>query len=215
MKYTHTIIKSFILFLALTTVSLTAQARDSLEALRTDLNAALSRITTLESQNTAQQSQINGLKAKVDAVPVFYAIGDVGPAGGIVFQISDAGIHGLEAAPVDQGAAPWGCGGLTIPGANGTAVGTGKQNTADILAGCNQAGIAAQLAADYSLGGFDDWHLPSRDELNLLYQQKAVVGGFADEFYWSSSEFSSGTFSAWTQWFFDGQQLFNGYKPDA
>ena len=43
--------------------------------------------------------------------------------------------------------------------------------------------IAAASAYDGS-----GWHLPTKDELNLLYQQKAVVGGFADVYYWSSTK---------------------------
>ncbi len=100
-----------------------------------------------------------------------YAIGDTGPAGGIVFHITDGGLHGLEAAAVDQVSTRWGCFGVLIPGAAGTAVGTGAQNTADIIAGCDET-TAASVAAAVGPG----WFLPSRDELNLLYAQK-VSGG--------------------------------------
>lgn len=131
-------------------------------------------------------------------------LGDTGPAGGIVFYITDAGAHGLEAAPVDHIDAPWGCVGTVITGADGFAVGTGAQNTADILEGCNEAGIAARIAADYSLNGFDDWYLPSKDELNQLHINRDVVGGFADGLYWSSTEDNS--YRAWFQNVFSGYQ---------
>jgi hypothetical protein len=134
--------------------------------------------------------------------PAGFAIGDTGPGGGIVFLITDAGVHGLEAAPVDQTASAWGCVGTSIAGTS-TAVGTGKANTALIVAGCADADTAAKVADAYSIGPFDDWYLPSRDELILLYAQKAVVGGFADDYYWSSSE-STGA-NAWNQFFFIGQ----------
>lgn len=120
--------------------------------------------------------------------PNYYRIGDTGPAGGIVFYITDGGLHGLEAAPVDQGEAEWGCSGTNIPGADGAVVGTGAQNTADILDGCGSPGVAASLADAYTLNGFDDWFLPSIDELELIIQQKDVIGGFSDGHYWSSSE---------------------------
>ena len=116
--------------------------------------------------------------------------------GGIVayiLQAGDAGYdanvpHGLIAAPSDQGSAPWGCYGTEIPGANGTAIGTGNQNTIDIMAGCSQVGIAARLCGDLVLGGYSDWYLPSKIELNKLYINKVAVGGFADQYYWSSTE---------------------------
>jgi hypothetical protein len=94
-----------------------------------------------------------------------YAIGGTGPAGGIVFYVTDGGTHGLEAAPADQGTAPWGCNGTAIPGADSHVVGAGKQNTLDILAGCKEVGIGAKIADDYSLNGYNDWYLPSIDEL--------------------------------------------------
>jgi hypothetical protein len=42
------------------------------------------------------------------------------------------------------------------------------------------------------LGGYSDWFLPSKDELNAMYGKKAAIGGFvnASFWYWSSSEFS-------------------------
>ena len=131
-----------------------------------------------------------------------YAIGDTGPAGGKVFYSTDDGLHGMEVAPVDQISAPWGCAGTTLNGANGTAVGTGAQNTIDILAGCTGTGNAASNAATYELNGFDDWFLPSKGELDLLYQEKAVVGVFVDPYYWSSTEHDSGL--AWFQSFSNG-----------
>jgi hypothetical protein len=155
--------------------------------------------------------------AKIDNVQggshLIYSIGDTGPAGGIVFYVTDGGLHGLEAAPVDQSAtAPWGCFGKDIAGAEGTTIGTGAQNTADILVDCAELGIAARLADNYSLNGFNDWFLPSQDELNELYLQRAIVGGFtAIDGYWSSSEeFSS---SAWVQSFQNGRQ-YNLEKSD-
>lgn len=46
----------------------------------------------------------------------------------------------------------------------------------------------AAVAAASAYGA--DWHLPTKDELNLLYQQKSVVGGFSG-FYWSSTELAN------------------------
>jgi len=119
--------------------------------------------------------------------------------------------HGLIAAPIDQGTAQWGCYGTEISGADGIAIGTGAQNTIDIMNGCNEVGIAARLCGDLVLGGYSDWYLPSIDELTLLYINKDAVGGFANYYYWSSTE--NGNYDAWIQYFNYGYQdnLSKGY----
>jgi len=94
----------------------------------------------------------------------------------------------LEVAP-EQGAAAWGCDGTTT-NATDTAIGTGAANTNTILrTSCGASTpAAAQLASNYAGGGCSGWYLPSADELALLIQQKAAVGGLAHLNYWSSSE---------------------------
>ena len=57
-------------------------------------------------------------------------------------------------------------------------------------------------------GGFSDWYLPGKWELNELYKHKSVVGGFADNVYWSSTEYGAG--AAWHQYFADGGQVWYG-----
>ncbi len=133
-----------------------------------------------------------------------YAIGDVGPAGGLIFHENPNWSHDgwryLEAAPYDQSAgAKWGCFRHHIDGASGTAVGTGRQNTADMLAGCPQAESAAYLAANFVLTGVKGWFLPSRDELALMYENLRARGlgdfrdgGRPDNFeYWTSTQHST------------------------
>ena len=112
--------------------------------------------------------------------------------GGIIFWLDSTGQHGLIAATSNQSTgAAWGCYGTVIYGADGTAVGTGNQNTIDIENGCATSGTAADICANISLNGYTDWFLPSKDELNLLYLQKTVVGGFASAYYWSSTEYDA------------------------
>jgi hypothetical protein len=133
--------------------------------------------------------------------------------GGIVAYILQAGDpgydasvpHGLIAAPSDQELTRWGCNWTEISGADGTAVGTGNQNTIDIINGCNQEG-AARLCGDLVLGGYSDWYLPSKDELNQLYLNRVAIGGFVTVYYgyWSSTESSST--NAWHQNFLNGNQ---------
>jgi hypothetical protein len=119
---------------------------------------------------------------------VTYAIGDTGPAGGIVFYITDGGLHGLEAARKDRSlGAPW-CTAATYISGTGTIIGTGAFNTALISARCSEAGSAPTLADAYALNGYNDWFLPSLAELKELYGQRGVVGGFVSTYYWSSSQ---------------------------
>ena len=112
--------------------------------------------------------------------------------GGIIAYIDASGLHGLIAAPSNQGTAKWGCNGTGISGADGVAIGTGAQNTLDIMNGCSEAGIAARICGDLVLGSYSDWYLPSIDELNLLYINRIAIGGFTPNGYWSSTEFGNG-----------------------
>lgn len=126
-----------------------------------------------------------------------YKVGDKGPAGGWIFYDkgnNSGGWRYLEAAPEDQGEAAWGCDGTSIPGAGGTAIGTGKANTAAIIKNCGEPGIAAKVAVRYRGGGKSDWFLPSQDELHLLYEnlrETVVGGGVVVIDYWSSSEYNA------------------------
>jgi len=151
-----------------------------------------------------------------------YEIGDRGPAGGWIFYdkgYSSDGWRYLEAAPVDQSVgAEWmrysimsSCClfpsfyfrefGGNIPGAQGTAIGTGKSNTQAIVKSSRGEQTAAQLCIAYRGGGKSDWFLPSIGELKAMY---ANIGRsnfrYVDDCYWSSSQQNSN--SAW-YWYFD------------
>lgn len=140
--------------------------------------------------------------------PTPYFIGDIGPAGGIVFYTTDDGLHGMEAAlaDIDIAGVPWGCPVTDVPGADGTATGTGAQNTADIVAvDCSLGQTAARIADAYRQNGYGDWFLPSKDELKLLYEKRTTVPQFYfDAYYWSSTEANTST--AWDQYFHTGDQ---------
>lgn len=130
-----------------------------------------------------------------------YAAGDVGPAGGFIFYVNPNyakdGWRYLEAAPADLSAgAKWGCFRRAIDGARGTAIGTGAQNTKDMLAACTDRDTAADLCANYRVNGVGGWFLPSKEELATMYRALASTGvgnftdaGMADNFsYWASSQ---------------------------
>lgn len=147
--------------------------------------------------------------------------------GGIVFYVYNNGQHGLIAATTDaNGSASlrWGSinnnntyayAGRTI---GGTGIGAGKSNTNLIVAAQGYPGFtetyswAARVCHEYKVtfGGvtYEDWYLPSLEELNVLYLQRGLVGligSFASVGYWSSCE--SDTYStAFFQSFSGGTQ---------
>jgi len=129
--------------------------------------------------------------------------------GGIVFYVYDNGQHGLIAAPTDQDYLTWNNGINTTTNAVRDGIGAGKFNTERIIINQGVGGYGAQSAANFQGDNYGDWYLPSKYELNLLYAQKTVVGGFVNDFYWSSTE-SSPT-NAWAVNFTNGNQG-NGSK---
>lgn len=99
-----------------------------------------------------------------------------------------------------------------------TAIGKGMANTNVIYNRFNSAGItvntnsyAAGIAWAYTNNSKTDWHLPSKDELNELYNKRTTVGGFSSAFYWSSSE--DAPTLAWTVGF-DGTAYYS-YSKDG
>ncbi len=148
-------------------------------------------------------------------------VGDLKNGGYVVWVNPTDPSKGLVSALVDQSTdirgVVWYDGDFnTLPetGATSTAIGTGSSNTDAIIVAQGSGSYAAQLCADYSVTvdgiTYDDWFLPSKDELNLLYLQHTLIGGFTDDvtteiygdYYWSSSE--SSKYYAWDQDFFDG-----------
>jgi hypothetical protein len=142
-----------------------------------------------------------------------YKTGETGPGGGIVFcdkgRYTD-GWRYLEAASLEADTAGWSLAVADV--STGTALGTGKQNTQAILNSLEEAGetgAAAQLCAQLNQGGYNDWFLPSKDELDFLYGifKANGLGGLKSDWYWSSSQFSAS--SAWIQHFSNGEQEFS------
>jgi hypothetical protein len=116
-----------------------------------------------------------------------------------------------------EGTYEWGCWSEYIDGAQGTEVGTGYQNTLDIIdANCVLGGYvnsfytgvnAAQASINYQYDGYSDWYLPSKDELDAIYTNigplSGNIGGFYYDSYWGSTQRihdSGGTIDGWRFW---------------
>ena len=120
-----------------------------------------------------------------------------------IYQSGDSGYvpgqtHGLIASTADLSTGiEWKNGDYTTTGAAGVALGTGQANTTTIVNNQGEGSYAAKICNDYTnpdtgTGVYSDWYLPSRDELEKLYLNKAEIGGFTS-FYWTSSEKGDGT----------------------
>jgi hypothetical protein len=187
---------------------------------------------------------------------VVYTVGQSGPGGGTIFYVAttpfacgptrSATCTYLEAAPSgwNGGADPlrrWanttyqntavGSSGSSET-ATATAIGWGYRNTRAIILQGNSdtATSAAALADSYTVTvsgvTYDDWYLPSKDELNQMCKWvrgvawtsdetvcsggainsgTAGAAGFVESSYWSSTEGAAS--NAWTQAFNGGNQI--------
>ncbi len=155
-------------------------------------------------------------ESKIVKINVYIIIGDNYKGGKLayVFLPSDPGyvenqFHGLVAAPTNQSSSvvwdyPSTFGFYQTTGAIATELGTGNQNTITIISVNGVGTYAAVLCSSLSLGGYGDWYMPSKAELNILYRNKTMIGGFDNKGYWSSSEY--GNAEAWRQSFASGAQ---------
>jgi hypothetical protein len=162
------------------------------------------------------------------AASIYLRVGDVYQGGKVAYILvnGDPGYdattqHGLIAATSDQSRKiTWDRltdDGVSYQGTNrgaiGTAIGTGFSNTSNIIAsqGGTATSYAAGVARAYTGGGYTDWYLPSKEELNKLYLNRVAIGEFISNsygLYWSSSEIQSYPYhSAWLQDFSNGGPL--------
>lgn len=162
---------------------------------RNTAKTAPTKDTTAEPATTSNES---ATAQPAESSATAHSIGE-NYGGGIVFYVDSNGQHGLIAAKTDQGTGTaWYGGRYTTTSARATEVGTGSKNTTMIISSQGPAKstpYAASVCDNYSVTvdgiTYDDWYLPSKEELNLLYAQRTVVGGFTKNFYWSSTETNS------------------------
>ncbi len=148
-----------------------------------------------------------------------YSLQDTGPAGGLIFHINGDTYYEAAPESWDGGSDPqlqWGCLDQSVSGADGLAIGDGVTNTAAIVdfhddssnfngqdyytytgdygdIGChnfNNGEVAAKHVSEAEINSYDDWFLPSRNELDAMYSnlEEESLGGFVSAGYWSSSE---------------------------
>lgn len=148
--------------------------------------------------------------------------------GGIIFYVDSSGKHGLIASLADQiDYVRWSNNkNYILTGATDDGIGAGAANTKKIIDSQGPGKYAAQVAANFNVQSdgttpcsgasgeicYNDWYLPSKLELNLLYLHRNIVGGFpngelvSDE-YWSSTEINE-TY-VWTHLFLTGHQFYD------
>ena len=144
-----------------------------------------------------------------------YSLRNTGPSGGLIFYInpnaSTDGWKYLEAAPSDQSSGTKWSNVIAAIGTTNTGIGTGNANSLAIVGQTGHTSSAAQLCLNLSVTGggiiYDDWFLPSLDELDLMYDNLHAhsTGGFSNVVYASSSE--QDTLS------FHGQNFNTGAQP--
>ena len=211
------------------TITLTAKSGFTLTGVAADFFTVAG---TTSDTNTANSGVITAVFPATTA----FIVGDTGPGGGKIFYVATTPFACgptrattctyLEAAPSgwNTGSDPTRTWAQSTPvnyqktavsspdTATATAIGWGYRNTRAIVSqgNTNTATSAAALADSYTVtvSGvvYDDWYLPSKDELNQLYLRKATVGGFVDSFYWSSSETSNASY-VWYQDFTNDNNL--------
>lgn len=133
--------------------------------------------------------------------------------GGIVFYVNEEG-GGLVAAISDQSSASdWSC----VDGVDqavGKGIGSGESNTENIYFDCINSETAAKICRELELNGFDDWYLPSKDELIVMYNnigpeasgKLSNIGNFYNAWYWSSTALENFTTWGWAKHFGNGEE---------
>ena len=164
--------------------------------------------------DSLDQNEINNLAKKENIIKInqrgdtIYSIGDIAH-GGIVFWIDERGRYGLVVSEEDLASEVFPYYEIEkykgkTSALQGDSIYAGSYNTKQIIANKSVGYNAAQICINFGGGSYDDWYLPSKYELTLLYQlyRKGILPNFARDFYWSSSEDANDV--AWLFRFYDG-----------
>tara|TARA_Y100000385_G_C12907579_1_gene556975 strand:- start:218 stop:835 length:618 start_codon:yes stop_codon:yes gene_type:complete len=146
----------------------------------------------------------------------YLEIGDL-YQGGVIFYLDSTNIHGLLVAKGDlPGEYQWGCYETEVLGADLVNMHSGMQNSLDIINSCNDSLSSAFQTSIIQWEGYDDWYLPSKDELIEIYNsigngnEESYISellGLENDYYWSSSEYSDKY--SWYLHFEDGYSYYN------
>jgi hypothetical protein len=121
---------------------------------------------------------------------IVYAVGDTGPGGGKIIYVASTPFACGQTSCTYLEVAPSGWNGGSDPEMSWV--------SAVALANSHSVTISGQI--------YDDWYLPSQEELNLLYVERSVAGGLKTDYYWSSSAYPNGV-EVWIQNFYGGGQM--------
>ncbi|EHQ24329.1 hypothetical protein Mucpa_0128 [Mucilaginibacter paludis DSM 18603] len=141
------------------------------------------------SLRVSDSNGLVGTSYTIVTVTCSFAVGQF-YGGGIIYYVDGSGCHGLIASLTDQSfGVPW-WNGTSLPIFNtSTDYGSGRDNTQAIIAAQGSGYYAASIVNGVTISGYNDWFLPSREELQLMMSSAAhdQLHLFSDTFYWSSS----------------------------
>jgi hypothetical protein len=177
--------------------------------LKTAIISTLVCFTIFTVSCSKQVEQLSTATSTESAITTSHFIGEHF-GGSIIFYLNNTGEHGIIATEQDlEEPAVWAYTD-TITNAIASKPRSGAKNTERIFhvqgdPGDEAEDYAAIECREFSIKGYNDWFMPSKDELNEMYKQKEIIGGFRPYAYWSSTEVNIS--KAWFQNFGNGAQI--------